>query len=122
MKMLRYIVIGMLALFGVLTLFLSTSVIFNLFGIRAMEGNYVMFVVVANFISSILYLLSVYGLIMFQKWSTYLLGLSAIILIVAFIGLEYHVNAMIFRSILTVGFTGLAFVIIRNKYSNQNSN
>jgi len=30
-----------LTAFGLLTLFLSTSVIFDLFGIRAKEGNYV---------------------------------------------------------------------------------
>ena len=37
-----------LTAFGLLTLFLSTSVIFDLFGIRAKEGNYVHFVVWAN--------------------------------------------------------------------------
>jgi hypothetical protein len=133
MKILRYILIGVLTLFGLLTLFLSTSVIFNLFGIRAMEGDFVMFVVVANFISSVLYLLSVYGLVMFQKWLVYLLGISSVILIIAFIGLKLHinagglyefktVNAMIFRSSLTVLFTVLAYITLNNKYSNKNLN
>ena len=52
-----------LALFALLTLFLSSAVIFDWFGIRAKEGNYVLFVVWSNFIASILYLLAVYGFI-----------------------------------------------------------
>lgn len=52
-----------LVAFGLLTLFLSTSVIFDLFGIRAKEGNYVLFIVWANLISSILYLFAAYGFI-----------------------------------------------------------
>jgi hypothetical protein len=52
-----------LTAFGLLTLFLSTSVIFDLFGIRAKEGNYVLFVVWSNFISSILYFLLLMGLL-----------------------------------------------------------
>ena len=55
----------LLAVFGLLTLFLSTSIIFDLFNIRTREGHYVPFVVVANFISSLLYLLAAYGF--FQK-------------------------------------------------------
>ena len=73
-----------LAGFGVLTLFLSTSVILDLFDIRAREGNYVLFVVWSNFISSILYLFAAYGFIRNKKWTTVLLGISTIILITAF--------------------------------------
>jgi len=42
--------------FAMLTLFLSSSVIFDWLGIRAKKGNYVLLVVWANFISSVLYL------------------------------------------------------------------
>jgi len=38
-KILPYIIAVILTGFGLLTLFLSTSVIFDLFGIRAKEGN-----------------------------------------------------------------------------------
>jgi hypothetical protein len=55
-RYIQYILATILAGFGLLTLFLSSSVIFDLFGIRAKEGNYVLFVVWSNFISSILYL------------------------------------------------------------------
>ena len=112
-----------LSLFGLLTLFLSTSVIFDLFGIRAIEGNFVMFVVVANFISSIIYLVSVYGLSKKVKWPIYLLGLSTVILSIAFIGLKMHINAgglfetktvgaMIFRTTITFVFTLIAFYVV----------
>lgn len=57
--------------FGLLTLFLSTSVIFDLFGIREKEGNYVLFVVWSNFISSILYLFAAYGFIKHKKMDSY---------------------------------------------------
>lgn len=127
-KTLRYLIAIVLAAFGLLTLFLSSSVIFDLFGIRAKEGNYVLFVVWANFLSSILYLCAAYGFIKTQKWTTKLLGISAILLIVAFIGLFIHIysggiyetktiGAMIFRIVLTLTFMTMAyFTISKNKH------
>lgn len=114
-----------LAIFGLITLFLSGSVIFDLFGVRAKEGNYVLFVVWANFLSSILYLVAAYGFLKTKNWTTLLLGFSAILLIVAFIGLIIHVNsggiyetktigAMIFRVTLTLVFSILAYFTINN--------
>ena len=107
-----------LAAFGLLTLFLSTSVIFDLFGIREKEGNYVLFVVWSNFISSILYLFAAYGFTKNKKWTATLLGISTLILIGAFIGLKSHINsggiyetktigAMIFRISVTLVFATL---------------
>jgi len=112
-----------LAVFGLVTLFLSSSVIFDLFSVRAKEGNYVLFVVWANFLSSILYLFAAYGFIKTKKWTIHLLGVSAILLIVAFIGLMIHINsggiyetktigAMIFRITLTLVFSILAYFSI----------
>jgi hypothetical protein len=85
-----------LTAFGLLTLFLSTSVIFDLFGIRAKEGNYVLFVVWSNFISSILYLFAAYGFVKVKNWTTILLGISTLILIAAFIGLKIHAIQVVF--------------------------
>jgi hypothetical protein len=116
-----------LAGFGLITLFLSSSVIFDLFGIRAKEGNYVLLVVWSNFLSSILYLFAAYGFIKNKKWTIKPIGLSAIVLIAAFIGLLIHINsggiyetktvgAMLFRIAVTIGFTALAFIMIsKNK-------
>ncbi len=126
-KYLPYLLAAILTGFGLLTLFLSTSVIFDLFGIRAKEGNYVLFVVWSNFISSFLYLLAAYGFIKNKKWTATLLGISTLILIAAFIGLKIHVSsggiyetktigAMIFRIAVTFVFTIIAyFTIIRKK-------
>ena len=122
--MLPYVFATLLVGFGLLTLFLSTSVIFDLFGIRAKEGNYVLFVVWSNFISSLLYLVAAYG---FSKGRTAtLLGISTTILIAAFIGLMIHVSAggmheaktisaMLFRIAVTLVFTILAFFTITKK-------
>lgn len=118
-----------LTAFGLITLFLSTSVIFDLFGIRAKEGNYVLFVVWSNFISSILYLLAAYGFTKSKKWTSTLLGISTIILIAAFIGLKIHANsggiyetktigAMILRIAVTLVFAIIAFFTI-NKQLNK---
>ncbi|HLT50779.1 MAG TPA: hypothetical protein VKZ93_02415 [Arenibacter sp.] len=63
----RYLSAVILIGFGLLTLFLSTSVIFDLFDIRAKQGNYVLFVVWSNFICSMLYLFAAYGLLGTEK-------------------------------------------------------
>lgn len=131
-KILPYLFATLLAGFGLLTLFLSTSVIFDLFGIRAKEGNYVLFVVWANFICSFLYLFAAYGFIKNKRWTATLLVISTLILIAAFIGLKIHINsggiyetktvgAMIFRIAVTFVFAIIAFFII-NKQLNNNHN
>lgn len=114
---------AVIAFFGILTLFMSTSVIFDLFNIREKEGNYVLFVVIANFICALLYLAAAYGFFTRQKWTTMILNLSVAVLIIAFIGLGIHiysggiyehktVAAMIFRTLLTVGFAVISFNFI----------
>ncbi len=68
-KYILYLLAIILAGFGFLTLFLTTSVIFDLFGVRAKEGNYVLFVVWANLISGILYLFASYGFALSKRWT-----------------------------------------------------
>ena len=120
-----------LLLFALLTLFLSSSVIFNLFGIREKEGNYVPLVVWANFISSILYLAAAYGLFKMKKWSVWLLVISVVILVAAFIGLKLHIsegglyevktlNAMIFRIGLTALLAVASYFLLQNKQLSKN--
>ena len=119
-----YIVVLVLSLFALLTLFLSSSIILDLFNIREKEGNYVPFVVWANFISSILYLIAAVGLLKLKKWSAFILLLSAVILIAAFVGLKIHINnggiyelktvgAMIFRIALTTGFSLASYILVK---------
>ncbi len=115
-KILTYILLTVLVAFALLTLFLSTSVIFDLFGMRAKEGNYVLFVVWANWISSILYLLGAFRLLKLKSCAYKPLAVSFGVLVIALIGLFVHINnggiyeirtvgAMFFRTSLTALFT-----------------
>lgn len=120
-NILRYIAAIALTAFALLTLFLSSSIIFDWFGIRAKEGNYVLIVVWANFISSILYLFASYGFVTLKKWTINLLKISLLLLIFAGIGFFIHINgdglyetktigALIFRFLVTLLFTFLAYL------------
>ncbi len=105
----------LLVVFALLTLFLSGSVIFDLFGIRAKEGNYVLLVVWANFISSLLYLAAAYGLVKLKRWPYKILIVAVAVLSIAFAGLLIHISrgglhetktigAMVFRICVTLVF------------------
>ena len=113
--------------FALLTLFLSSSVILDLFGIREKEGNYVLFVVWANFISSLLYIGAAYGFIKRKNWTVLILGVSTVILITAYLMLQNHigaggiyeqktVGAMIFRTSITAFFAMIAFIFINKSF------
>ncbi len=129
-KILRFVTLFMLAAFALLTLFLSSSVLFDWFGIRAMEGNYVPFVVWANFISSVLYLIATFGLLKLRKWTVIPLLASVFILIGSLVGLYVHIDAgglyetktvgaLFFRAALTLIFAFLAYLITiqwKNQY------
>ncbi len=121
-------VIGVIiAVFALLTLFMSSCVIFNLFGIRAKEGNYVLFVVLANFICGFVYLLAAYGFFTQKRWTTFILIIALVILVLTFIGLYFHiksggiyeaktVKAMWFRMSMTTAFAALSwFYLAKNK-------
>jgi hypothetical protein len=120
-KSLRYIVAIALTSFALLTLFLSSSIIFDWFNIRVKEGNYVLIVVWANLISSILYFFAAYGFITLKKWTIKLLGSSLLLLILAAIGFFIHINAeglyetktigaLLFRFTVTLVFTFFAYL------------
>lgn len=119
-----------LVLFALVTLFMSSSVIFDLFGIREKEGNYVLFVVISNFLCAFLYLISAYGLYFQKKWTTSLLGVSLGILFLSFAGLIWHINtggmyeeqtvkAMLFRMGITLMFTILSWRYISKRIEAQ---
>lgn len=91
-RILIYTFAGLSGIFGLITLFLTSSVIFDLFGIRAKEGNYVLLVVWANFIVSLFYMISSYGFVKYKKWTPLLLSGSTIVLVLAFLGLLVHIN------------------------------
>lgn len=116
-----------LALFALLTLFLSSSVIFDWFGIRAKEGDYVPFVVWANLICSLLYLIAVYEFFKMNKVAYKILIVSVVVLIIAVIGLFFHINsgglyetktigALFFRIGITLFFAFLFYKYLKRKH------
>ena len=124
-KIIKYGIVIVLSAFALLTLFLSTSVIFDLFDMRAKEGNYVLFVVVANFISSLLYLATVVGVIANKKWSFKPILTSALLLVLTQIAFILYINqggiheertigAMYFRISITMIFTILIYFQTKN--------
>lgn len=128
-KIISYITGAIVAFFGIITLFMSTSVIFGLFDIREKEGNYVLFVVIANFICAFLYLAAAYGFFTRQKWTTMTMNAAVAILVITFIGLGIHiysggvyeertVKAMLFRTFLTIGFALISFKYISKRKTN----
>ena len=123
-KTIRSISAILLMAFGLLTLFSSTSVIFDLFGIRAKEGNYVLYIVWANLICGILYLFSAYGFFKIKNWTKLALGIASVILIISFILLKIRINdggtyelktvsGMIVRIIITIVFALIAYYTIQ---------
>lgn len=112
-----------LALFGALTLFMSAAVVFDLFGVRQKQGDYVLFVVVANGICSLLYLPAAWGLYHGRRWTLTLLVGAAALLGLAFGGLFFHIQAgrpyetktvvaLLFRLVLTGLFAALAYRLV----------
>jgi len=111
-NILKYTFLLFISVFTLLTLFLSSSVIFDLFGIREKEGNYVLFVVISNFIASLLYFYSIFLFLKNKKKAHLPIVIAILILVVAQIGLHFHiqagglfetktVNALYFRIILS---------------------
>ena len=104
-----------LILFTILTLFLSTSILLDVFGIREQQGHYVPLVIWSNFLCGCLYILSIIGLISHKRWSIIPMILALFILVGAFLGLYIHVMdgglyedktimALFFRITLTLFF------------------
>lgn len=115
-----------LAAFGGLTIFMSGSVIFDLFGIRAKEGNFVPFIVWTNFFAGWAYWVAAYGFVKEKKWTFGILISFLVILIGAFIGLKMHieaggiyeertVKAMMFRMGVTATMAIVAFLTINKR-------
>ena len=77
---------------GVVSLFMTTSILLDLFEIREKEGSYVPFIVYANFICSFLYLFCCYGFFTKNKWTTTCLFVAVGILIIAYIGLIIYIQ------------------------------
>ena len=100
---------------------MSSSVLFDWFGIREKEGHFIPFVVWANWICGLLYLIAALGILRNQYWGKLLLIISLVILILTYIGLFIQINngvpyetktigAMTFRIAVTA-----LFIFLTNK-------
>lgn len=129
MKIIRQITAIAVLLFALVTLFMSTSVIYDLFGIRAKEGNYVPFIVWSNHICGFLYVFSAYGLFFSKPWTTRILLIVSTILLLSFAVLIWHINtggvyeqrtflAMLFRIGMTLLFATLSWLFVRGGNGN----
>lgn len=123
-SILSVVITALLAGFGLLTIFLTTSIILDLFDIRSREGNYVPLVVWANLISGLLFLTTAFGFIKKKRWSATPLIFSLVVLVIAFGGLLIHINsggayetktigAMIFRIALNIVFAIAVFTMTK---------
>ena len=121
-----------LTAFALLTLYLSSSLIFDLFGMRAKQGNnFVEFVAWANLISSLIYLVSAYGMAFQKRFTTLALSSVLTLLAVTFVSFDIYVNnggehlektfgALILRIGVTLVFTSISYLLIfRSKKLDQ---
>ena len=117
----KAILLIFLIIFGGVTLFMSSSVLFDWFGIREKEGHFIPFVVWANWICGMLYLIAALGISRNQSWAKLLLIISLVILILTYFGLFIQINngvpyetktigAMTFRIAVTA-----LFIFLTNK-------
>ncbi|MFN8673104.1 MAG: hypothetical protein U0457_13620 [Candidatus Sericytochromatia bacterium] len=91
-RKLNYFFITFLCLFGVLNIFLTSSIILDLFNVRARVGNFVPFVVWINFFTGFNYVLATYGFIKLKQWTKRILIINLFILILGFIAFFFYIN------------------------------
>ena len=113
--------------FASLTFYLSSSLIFDFFGMRAKQGeNFVEFVAWANLISSLIYFVSAYGLAFNKKFTTIALSFALVVLAITFVSFNIYINsggahlektfgALIFRMGVTLVFTAISYGLITRK-------
>lgn len=130
-KILRSLLSIVLFGFGILSTFLTISIIFDLFGIREKEGNYVLFIVYANLICGLIYIISAVKNWKGQKSATAFLAGATFILFLAFIALQVYVSqggvheektlsAMVFRIGLTAVMTAVSYYLNRKSINTKN--
>lgn len=111
--MTKWLLLFFTVIFGAVTLFMSSSVIFDWFGIRAKEGNFVPAIVWANWLCGILYLIAGYGIFKMRTWAKKPISIALLSLIVGSLYLFVHISigglyetktvgAMAFRVVVTL--------------------
>lgn len=106
---------ALLLAFGLLTLFLSGSVLLDLFGIRERESPYVPAVVWANLFASLMYMAAGIGVLMTRPRALRPLWIAVAALLIGGVFLVLHIagggayrtstiGALAFRTLLTLAF------------------
>lgn len=119
-KTVKNIVAVVLIAFALVTIFMSSAVLFDWFDIRAKQGNYVLFIVKTNFTAGFLYLIAAYGFIKSYKWSFWVMLSIALLLFytTALFYLHIHTGglyesrtmvAIIFRVLFTLLLAGFIY-------------
>lgn len=122
MKILRTGQTILLSLIGLVSIFMTSSIIFNLFGIRELEGNYVPFVVYANLTCGLLYLYAAWNKDLNKAFKALLLALS--ILVITFIAAGIYIKnggvyeaqmpkAMTFRTLFTAIMAWISYYLLK---------
>ena len=125
-KIFKYIIAIVLIAFALVTIFMSSAVLFDWFGIRAKQGNYVPFVVKTNLTAGFLYLIAAYGFIESKKWAFWAMLSVALLLFYAFALFFIHMHSggpyenrtigiMIFRILFTLLLAGFIYGSVNRK-------
>lgn len=86
------VTVGLMGLFGLVSLLATGAILFNVGGAREQAGHYVPVVVWMNFFAAVLYLIAAYGLLKHQPWTPGVILIAAVLLVVAAIGFYVHVQ------------------------------
>ncbi|QAA83142.1 hypothetical protein EI546_01725 [Aequorivita sp. H23M31] len=116
---------------ALITIFMSSSVLFDWFGIRAKQGNYVSFIVKTNLTAGFIYLIAAYGFIKSRIWAFWAMLSVALLLIYTFALFFIHIQsggtyenrtigAMIFRILITLSLSGFIYYDINKRPQNYN--
>lgn len=105
---------------------MTLSIVFDHFGIRALKGNYVLFIAYANMICGFLYLYSAYAVWKIKKNAIWALSLAVLVLIFSFIWFGLYISeggiyeaqtvkAMTFRTIITFIMLMVTFLLMKKQ-------
>ncbi len=126
MKLTKYVPATVLTAFGLLTMFLTSTILLDLFGMREKNAGYTPFVIWVNFFCGIAYITAAYGFLKSKKWTAFLLGLAVLALLITFFTFNNFIanggihkadtyGALIFRLSITTLFALVAKFTINNK-------
>lgn len=90
--MIRNLIATLVIAVGLISIFMSSSILLDLFDIRAKQGNFVPFILKTNLTVGILYLAVGYGCIMRQKWAFWVMLSAALLLIYTYALFYVHIH------------------------------